>query len=218
MSRDDGPEEALALVIDIDIRLPVTRKFLLSITSIMSVVSPTIKTTLTSKLITVAAGCFWGVERVFSKYFTGKGLVDAKVGYSNGIKSVGQVDYKMVCLGSTDFAEALQISYEPSQVSLKDILDIFFRIHDPTTVNAQGPDRGTQYRSGIFVHSDEDLKVANEVKEHFQKEWYPNNKIVTQIEPIEIWYDAEDYHQQYLDKNPDGYECPTHFLRTKPKV
>lgn len=184
----------------------------------MSVVSPTIKTTSTSKLITVAAGCFWGVERVFTKYFQGKGLVDAKVGYANGIKSVGHVDYKSVCSGSTNFAEALQISYEPSQVSLNDILDIFFRIHDPTTVNAQGPDHGTQYRSAIFTHNEEDLSIAKEIKEQFQKEWYPNHKISTQIEPIEIWYDAEDYHQEYLDKNPGGYECPTHFLRTKPKV
>lgn len=184
----------------------------------MSVISPTIKTTLTSKLVTVAAGCFWGVERVFDKYFTGKGLVDAKVGYANGHKSVGHVNYKEVCLGTTNFAEALQISYEPSQVSLNDLLDIFFRIHDPTTVNAQGPDRGTQYRSAIFVHSDEDLKIAKGIKEHFQKEWYPKDKIATEIGPIEIWYDAEDYHQKYLDKHPDGYECPTHFLRTKPKV
>ncbi|EEQ40247.1 Peptide methionine sulfoxide reductase [Clavispora lusitaniae] len=184
----------------------------------MSVVSPTIKTTPTSRLITVAAGCFWGVERVFLKYFANKGLVDAKVGYANGLKDIGAVDYKKVCTGSTNFVEALQVSYEPSQVSLSEILDIFFRIHDPTTFNSQGPDVGTQYRSAILVHNKEDLAEAQKSKEYFQKEWYPNDKIATTIEPLEVWYDAEDYHQKYLDRNPGGYECPTHFLRTKPKV
>lgn len=184
----------------------------------MSVVSPTLKRTPTSKLITVASGCFWGVEKVFVKYFKGKGLVDAKVGYANGLKTAGAVNYEIVCSGSTNFVEALQISYEPSQVGLKDILDIFFRTHDPTTVNAQGPDLGVQYRSAILTHSDEDAAIATEVKEVFQNEWYPNHKIATTIEPIEVWYDAETYHQKYLDKNPGGYECPTHFLRTKPKV
>lgn len=184
----------------------------------MSVISPTIKTSPTSKLITVAAGCFWGVERAFSKQFKDKGILDAKVGYANGNKAFGPVTYKTVCSGSTNYAEALQISYEPSQLPASDILSIFFRIHDPTTVNAQGPDHGTQYRSAIFVHNEEDLKLAKDIKEEFQTEWYPKDKIVTQIETIDSWYDAEDYHQEYLDKNPGGYECPTHFLRTKPKI
>lgn len=184
----------------------------------MTLISPTIKTSPTSKLITVAAGCFWGVERVFTKQFRDKGLLDAKVGYANGNKNSGPVNYKTVCSGSTNYAEALQISYEPSQLSASEILSIFFRIHDPTTINAQGPDHGTQYRSAVFVHDDEDLQLAKSVKEEFQKEWYPNHQIVTQIEAIDSWYDAEDYHQKYLDKNPSGYECPTHFLRTKPKI
>lgn len=184
----------------------------------MSIVSPTIKTTPTSQLITVAAGCFWGVEKVFVKYFKEKGLVDAKVGYANGNKSETNVTYQKVCSGTTNFAEAVQISYEPSQTSLRDILDIFFRIHDSTTVNAQGPDVGTQYRSGIFVHNQQDLEVAKSVKEHFQKEWYPKHTITTKIEALELWFDGEDYHQGYLEKNPSGYECPTHFLRTKPKA
>lgn len=184
----------------------------------MGIVSPTIKTTSSTKLITLAAGCFWGVEHVMAKYFKDKGLVDIKVGYANGQPSVGAVDYRMVCSGTTDFAEAVQISYEPAQLPLKDILDIFFRIHDPTTLNSQGPDRGTQYRSAVFTSDDADLGVAKECKEYFQKNWYPNDKIATIVEPISIWYDAEDYHQKYLDKNPGGYECPTHFLRTKPKV
>lgn len=183
-----------------------------------TLVSPTLKLTPTSKIVTVAAGCFWGVEKVIGKYFKDKGLIDAKVGYANGLLSVGEVTYKKVCSGTTGYAESLQISYEPSQVTLKEILDIFFRIHDPTTINAQGPDHGTQYRSAIFTHNEEDLGVAKESKNYFQTEWYPNHKIATEIDLIKSWYDAEDYHQKYLDRNPGGYECPTHFLRTKPKA
>lgn len=171
-----------------------------------------------SKVITVAAGCFWGVERVFARHFQGKGLLSTKVGYANGSPSLTSVDYKKVCTGSTGFTEAVQLTFDPAVLSTKEILEIFFRIHDPTTTNAQGPDVGTQYRSGIYTSTDEDLAIAKDVKEQFQKEWYPNHKIVTEIEPLEKWYDAEDYHQQYLDKNPGGYECPTHFLRQKPKV
>ncbi|WPK24526.1 hypothetical protein PUMCH_001802 [Australozyma saopauloensis] len=171
-----------------------------------------------TKVITLAAGCFWGVERVFARHFQGKGLVGAKVGYANGSPSYDSVDYKKVCSGSTGFTEAVQLTYDPSVLNIKEIIEIFFRIHDPTTVNAQGPDVGTQYRSGIYTSSDEDLAVAKEVRDYFQKEWYPNLPIVTEIEPLAKWFDAEDYHQQYLDKNPGGYECPTHFLRLKPKV
>lgn len=184
----------------------------------MSVISSTIKTTQTSKVVTLSAGCFWGVEAVFVKYFKDKGLIDTKVGYANGLKDIGAVNYKQVCSGKTNFVESVQITYEPSQVSLKEIFDIFFRIHDPTTLNLQGPDVGTQYRSAILAHSDEDLQIAKDSKDYFQKEWYPNDKISTITENINIWYDAEDYHQHYLAKNPEGYECPTHFLRTKPKV
>lgn len=187
-------------------------------TGAATIISPHIKTTSTTKLITVAAGCFWGVEKVFKKHFDGKGLIDARVGYANGDSSYFPIDYKKVCTGSTNFAEAIQISYEPSKVSLQELLEIYFRIHDPTTINSQGPDKGTQYRSAIFPHNDEDNKIAKEVKQQMQKDWYPNDNIVTQIENIKIWVEGEDYHQQYLDKNPSGYECPTHFLRSKPKI
>lgn len=183
-----------------------------------SSLSPSLKTTSTSKLITLAAGCFWGVEKVFKKQFTGKGLVDVRVGYANGNPDVNGVTYKRVCVGDTQFAEAIQLSYEPSQLSLAEILDIFFRMHDPTTLNQQGGDTGTQYRSVIMTHDDADFKVAEEIKQKMQKEFYPNHTIVTYIEPIKIWHEAEDYHQEYLQKNPTGYECPSHFIRTKPKV
>lgn len=181
-------------------------------------VSTTLKTTSTSALITLASGCFWGTENVFRKYFSGNGLIDIKVGYANGTPTVGNINYEKVCSDTTNFVEGVQLSYEPSKLPLSKILDIFFRTHDPTTVNAQGPDRGSQYRSVIMTHNDEDHQTAWDVKEKMQKEWFPNHKIVTIIEPIKIWHDAEDYHQEYLKKNPGGYECPTHFLRTKPKV
>ncbi|CAK9440480.1 uncharacterized protein LODBEIA_P45770 [Lodderomyces beijingensis] len=181
-------------------------------------ISPTLVQTSTSKIITLAAGCFWGVEKVFKKQFAGKGLVDIKVGYANGIPTVGNINYEKVCSGSTNFVESVQLSYEPSKLKIEDIYDIFFRMHDPTTVNSQGPDTGTQYRSAILTSDEEQNKIAWDTKEKFQKEWYPHHKIATIIEPIKIWYDAEDYHQSYLEKNPGGYECSTHFLRTKPKV
>lgn len=181
-------------------------------------VSPTLIKTDTSKLITLAAGCFWGVEKVFSREFANHGLVGIKVGYANGSPTVGNVNYEQVCSGQTKFVEAIQISYEPKQVSLDKILDIFFRMHDPTTLDRQGNDRGTQYRSAIMTHEDKDQKIACDLREKYQREWYPNHKIATIIEPINIWHDAELYHQQYLDKNPGGYECSTHFIRQKPKA
>lgn len=183
-----------------------------------STVSSTLKTTPSSSLITLAAGCFWGVEKFFRRYYGGRGLVDIKVGYANGVPTIGNINYEKVCSGDTNFVESVQISYEPKELSLENILDVFFRMHDPTTVNAQGPDIGTQYRSVIMTHNEEDNKIAWATKERMQKEWYPNHKIVTIIEPIHIWHNAEDYHQEYLDKNPSGYECPSHFLRTKPLV
>ena len=155
---------------------------------------------------------------MFRKQFGGKGLIDIKVGYANGIPTIGNVNYEKVCSGSTEFVEAVQLSYEPENLQLEAILDIFFRMHDPTTVNSQGPDKGTQYRSAIMTHDDKDNKVAWEIKQKMQAEWYPGHQIVTIIEPIKVRHDAENYHQQYLAKNPGGYDCPTHFIRTKPKA
>lgn len=158
------------------------------------------------------------MERVFSREFLNNGILDIKVGYANGIPICENVNYEKVCTSKTGFAEAIQISYEPSKLSLAAILDIFFRMHDPTTVNHQGGDMGSQYRSVIMTHSDEELILVLEARDRFQRDWYPNHKIVTIFEPIKIWYDAEDYHQQYLDKNPGGYECSTHFIRQTPKA
>lgn len=179
------------------------------------VVSKTIKfNPATDKLITLGAGCFWGTEHIYRKQF-GSRIVDGRVGYANGSDAARDlqngVSYKRVCNGDTGFAEVFQLAYNPKVVSLKELIDFFFRIHDPTTVNRQGPDTGTQYRSAIFTHSEEDLKEVQRLKAEWQPKW--NNKIVTTVEPIKNFYDAEEYHQIYLDKNPGGYECPTHYVR-----
>ncbi|VEU20545.1 DEKNAAC101484 [Brettanomyces naardenensis] len=180
----------------------------------MSSISKTIKTTSTSQLCTVAAGCFWGTEHMYRKHYNDR-IIDAKVGFANGTTS--QPSYKEVCGGNTGHTEALQISFEPSKVSYKELIEFFFLIHDPTTVNSQGPDVGLQYRSAIFTHDDSQGQIARQVKEESQKKWYPHDKIVTTIEPIKNFWDAEEYHQEYLFKNPTGYQCPTHVLRTVPK-
>jgi peptide-methionine (S)-S-oxide reductase len=183
----------------------------------MNIVS-TIKTTDTSKYVAFAAGCFWGVEHIFRKHFQiSSQIVDIKVGYANGNSSITNPSYRQVCSGETNYAEAVLISYEPSNVSFQELTEFFFRIHDPTTLNQQGNDIGTQYRSGIFTSDSEQNKIAHSVKDKMQKEWYPNERISTVIEDLKNFYDAEAYHQLYLDKNVNGYQCPTHFLRQKPQ-
>lgn len=189
-----------------------------------------------AEVATFAAGCFWGVESIFRRRFgaqgaslstsdngvtsaTKRGLIDARVGYSGGYDKFVLPTYKQVCTNTTQHAEVLQISYDPKIVSYADLVDFFFRIHDPTTIDQQGPDDfGTQYRSAIFTHSDEQDKIAHEINDKFQKEWYDpiDEKIVTKIQKAKIFWDAEDYHQLYLDKNEDGYKCPSHFIRTEP--
>lgn len=181
-------------------------------------ISPTLKRLEGNQILTVAAGCFWGVEHIFRKNFIDKGIVDIKVGYANGdAEHYKQPDYKTVCTGATNYAEAIQVAFDPTKVSYSDLIKFFFRIHDPTAENSQGPDQGTQYRSAIFAIDEEQLKVANQELQEAQKVWYPKHKVVTRIEYLQSFWDAEDYHQKYLIKNPTGYECPSHFFRTKPK-
>lgn len=115
-------------------------------------------------------------------------------------------------------AEALQIYYNPDKVSYQKLLEFFYRMHDPTTVDRQGPDVGTQYRSGIFVHNEQQDKIAREVTKKVQEQWWKQGKIATEILPAGEWWDAEAYHQKYLDVNPGGYECPSHFLRKFPDL
>lgn len=103
--------------------------------------------------------------------------------------------------------------FNPEKVSYQTLLEFFYKMHDPTTKDRQGPDTGSQYRSGIFTHDDEQAKIAREVTNKVQEQWWKDGKVVTEILPAGEWWDAETYHQLYLDKNPGGYECPSHYLR-----
>ncbi|EPE09792.1 peptide methionine sulfoxide reductase [Ophiostoma piceae UAMH 11346] len=168
-----------------------------------------------SQKATVAAGCFWGVEHEYRKHFEGKGLYDARVGYIGGDST--SPSYRGVCSGSTGHAEATQITFDPKQLSYAQILEFFYKMHDPTTINQQGGDRGTQYRSGIFYHDAEQEKVAREVTAKANAQWW-KGKVITEILPAKQWWDAEDYHQLYLVRNPDGYVCASHHVRQFPDL
>jgi methionine-S-sulfoxide reductase len=159
-----------------------------------------------SKLATLAGGCFWGVEEIFRKI---PGVIETQVGYTGG--TTPNPTYKQVCGGGTGHAEAIQITFDPAKVSYEQILSYFFRLHDPTTLNRQHNDVGTQYRSAIFYHDDQQKQAAEKVKAEFDKSGRFDKPIVTQIVKATEFYPAEDYHQKYLVKNPGGYNC--HVLR-----
>lgn len=156
--------------------------------------------------ICLAGGCFWGVEELFS---TLSGVQKTEVGYTGG--DTKNPTYKEVCLGNTGHAEAIRIEFDPDTISLSELLHFFFRIHDPTTLNRQGNDRGSQYRSAIFVRTSEQQKTAEKVIAQVEESGRWKNPIVTTIEPDSPFYSAEEYHQKYLKKNPGGYSC--HYIR-----
>ncbi len=144
---------------------------------------------------TFAAGCFWGVEDAFRKV---KGVVNAKVGYTGG--KTKNPTYEMVCSDSTGHAEAVDVEYDPSKVSYDGLLDVFWGIHDPTQLNRQGPDVGTQYRSAIFYHNEKQKKAATASKNKLEKSGKYKKPIMTQIVPVSDFYKAEEYHQKYFEK------------------
>lgn len=144
---------------------------------------------------TFAAGCFWGVEDAFRQV---KGVTSTTVGYIGGTTS--NPTYKEVCTDRTGHAEAVEVEFDPNQVSYRELLALFFQSHDPTTLNRQGPDFGTQYRSAIFFHDAEQEKEAREAKAALEKAGIFKRPIVTQIVPAPEFYRAEDYHQQYFEK------------------
>ncbi|GAB9469544.1 Peptide-methionine s-oxide reductase [Globisporangium polare] len=146
---------------------------------------------------TFAAGCFWGVELAFQRLY---GVVSTKVGYTHG--HVDHPSYKQVCSGKTGHAEAIEIVFNENEISYAQLLDKFWSIHDPTTLNRQKNDVGTQYRSGIYYHSEEQRKQALASKEERQK--HVTKSIVTEIEESTTFWDAEDYHQRYLE---NGGQC-----------
>lgn len=163
-----------------------------------------------------AGGCFWGLEELYRKDWEGKGLLDCRVGYTGGQSEAP--DYRSVCSGRTGHAESLLIAFDPNKVTYRQLVEYFFRMHDPTTMNRQGADTGTQYRSAIFYENEEQKNIAEKIKEKVGKEWYKGKPITTEIRAVTKWYDAEDYHQDYLKKEPFGYHCPAHFLRKLPAL
>ena len=144
---------------------------------------------------TFAAGCFWGVEATFRQI---PGVTATRVGYTGG--NLQNPTYKDVCTDGTGHAEAVEVEYDPAKVSYQDLLKVFWENHDPTQLNRQGPDFGSQYRSAIFYHSPEQEQLANASKQEFEKSGQYKRPIVTQIVPEVTFYEAEDYHQQYLEK------------------
>ncbi|PHH66276.1 hypothetical protein CDD81_7869 [Ophiocordyceps australis] len=163
-----------------------------------------------TQLCTIAAGCFWGVEHMYRRHFANQGLVDISVGYIGG--SFDAPTYADVCQGVTGHAEAAQIVFDPAAVTYRQLIEFFYRMHDPTTPDRQGPDQGSQYRSAIFFHNAEQEEIAHQVKTAANAQWW-RGEIVTKILPAEQWWRAEDNHQRYLQLHPTGYECPSHFLR-----
>lgn len=153
-----------------------------------------------------AGGCFWGVEELIRKL---PGVLETKVGYTGGFTD--NPTYDQVKTGNTGHAESIQVIFDPEKISYEDILKYFFKLHDPTTVNQQGNDKGSQYRSAIFYENETQKKVAEKVKDLVDKSGAWKKKVVTEILPASKFYPAEDYHQDYLQKQPNGYTC--HYVR-----
>ncbi|CAD6887302.1 unnamed protein product [Tilletia controversa] len=168
-----------------------------------------------TELATVASGCYWGPDQMFRNAYLGKGVSSSAVGFLGGPESSKSPTYEEVCTGRTGHAEAVQLKFDPALVSYAELLEFFYRTHDASQLNRQGNDRGTQYRSAIFPHSEEQLDIARQVTNEVQSKYYDSQdkKIVTQIElrPAEQFVAADEYHQDYLNRNPNGYHCSAHY-------
>ena len=156
----------------------------------------------TYETITLAGGCFWCIEAVFDEM---KGVLSVDSGYSNG--HVANPSYQAVCTGMTGHAEVAQIKFDPSIISFRDILNVFFAVHDPTTLNRQGADIGTQYRSGIYYHTPEQKEIAENLISELNAQRIWNNPIVTEVEALKDFYIAENYHQEYFARNQNQPYC-----------
>jgi peptide-methionine (S)-S-oxide reductase len=155
--------------------------------------------TAASDTATFANGCFWCTEAIFEEL---EGVISATSGYTGG--KTENPTYKQVCSGETGHAEALQIVYDPKKISFDELLEVFWETHDPTTLNRQGADAGTQYRSGIFYHNEEQKQKAEKYKSELDKSGAFDKPIVTEITPFKKFYAAEDYHQQYFENNENA--------------
>jgi peptide-methionine (S)-S-oxide reductase len=157
---------------------------------------------MTSQAIVLGGGCFWCTEAVYVKV---KGVTDVESGYSNG--HVERPSYEQVCTGDTGHNEVVKLTYDPAQISLRQILEIFFVIHDPTTLNRQGADSGTQYRSGIYFTTPEQQQVAQDMIRQMTQDKLFAQAIVTEVLPLANYWPAEDYHQDFVEKNPHQGYC-----------
>ena len=160
----------------------------------------------TTETAVLAAGCFWGVEHLFKQL---DGVVHTEVGYTGG--STDRPDYRSVCGGRTGHAEAVLVEFDPAAISYAEVVRYFFRLHDPTTLNRQHNDVGTQYRSAIFVSSLAQRRIAAEIVKEEAESGRWRDPVVTEVAELGPFWTAEQYHQDYLDKNPGGYNC--HILR-----
>lgn len=154
------------------------------------------------EMATLGGGCFWCLEAVYDQL---RGVTDVVSGYSGG--HVHEPTYERVCAGTTGHAEVVQLKFDPSVIAFEDILRVFFTIHDPTTLNRQGADVGTQYRSAIFYHTEEQKKVAEQLIGSLNAEELWDAPIVTEVAPYDRFYPAEDYHQEYFARNPHQGYC-----------
>ena len=145
-----------------------------------------------------AGGCFWGTEHFLKQI---RGVKSTQTGYANG--NIANPTYQQVCTGKTNFAETVKVDYNPQEVSLKLLIDLFFKTIDPTSLNRQGNDRGTQYRTGIYYTDEADLPAIRSAIGELAKEY--SKPIIVEVKPLSNFYKAEEYHQDYLDKNPGGY-------------
>ena len=151
---------------------------------------------------TLGGGCFWCLEAVFTRL---RGVQRVESGYAGG--HVENPSYRAVCTGSTGHAEVVQIDFDPQQISYRDLLDVFFGTHDPTTLNRQGHDVGTQYRSAIFYHDDAQKQEAERVIAELTEQKVFDDAIVTEVVPLTRFYPAEDYHREYYERNPQQPYC-----------
>ena len=154
------------------------------------------------KHATFGAGCFWCIEAIFDHL---DGIIDIQVGYSGG--TTKNPNYEQVCKGNTGHAEVIQVAFDPLLISYNKLLKTFWESHDPTSLNRQGADYGTQYRSVIFYHDKEQNKIASEAKDLLDNTGIYTNPIVTEIKPLDIFYKAEEYHQDYYNKNKNAPYC-----------
>ncbi len=159
---------------------------------------------------TLGGGCFWCTEAVYDEL---KGVISVESGYSGG--KVPNPSYEQVCTGTTGHAEVVQVRFDPAAISYEDILRVFFTVHDPTTLNRQGNDIGTQYRSAVFYHDQDQRRTAEKIIREIDEKHIWNGRIVTEVSPFAAFYKAEDYHQEYFANNPTQGYCR---LVISPKV